>query len=248
MKGALIIFLCLVLSFAVLSSCQKAQEEQSAQQEAAPVVEEVKEIPAVCIWEDASIRADASFKAKWLSKMALGEKVIWLGKEKVDSTDDNRKFYKVRLSDGTEGWVWEHAIATDAKPAIAYKEAPIYRRPDLLTVTDVVLDTMEMVAIVGSDGDWIEVVGHKSEKKGWIQSKLVSIKDIDVAVGLLASKALNEKNKDLKKQKLEAIIDNPAFSASIFIEDIKNKIEDLKPKPEPETEVLQEADSTEITM
>ena len=76
MKGMLIVLLCLLLSVAFFSSCQKTQEQQVAEQEPAPVVEEVKEIPAVCIWEDASVRTGASFKAKWISNMALGEKVI----------------------------------------------------------------------------------------------------------------------------------------------------------------------------
>lgn len=250
MKVTLIVLFCLALSAAFITGCQKAQDQQAALQEAAPVVKEIKEIPAVCIWDDASVRVDASFKTKRLSSMALGEKVTWLGKEKIDSTDDNRRFLKVRLSDGTEGWTWESAIATEAKPAIVYKEAPIYRRPDLLTVTDVVLDTMDMVAIVGNDGDWIEVVGPKSTKKGWIQSKLVTSKDIDVAVGLLASKALDEDNKTKKKEKLQAIVDNPAFSASIFMEEINLKLKELEPKPEsePEVEVIQEADSTNIEM
>ena len=244
MKGTLIVLLCLIVSVAFFSSCQKTQERQVAEQEPAPVVEEVKEIPAVCIWDDASVRTDASFKAKWISNMALGEKVIWLGTEKVDSTDKNRKFLKIRLSDGSEGWVWESAIATNAKPAVTYKEAPIYRRPDLLTVTDKVFNVMDMVAVVGSDGDWIEVVGEKSEKKGWIQSNLVSTEEIDVAVGLLAGKALSEKDETKKKEKLQAIVDNPAFSASIFMEDLKQQLNDA----EPEDMEIEETDTSDVDM
>ena len=244
MKSTLIIFLCLILSAAITSSCQKAQEQQEAQQEPTPVVEEVKEVPSVCIWDGASVRADASMKAKWISAMALGEKVTWLGEDKIDSTDKNRKFLKLRLSDGTEGWSSEYVIATDAKPSVIYKEAPIYRRPDLLTVTETVFEPMEIVAITGTDADWIEVVGKEGKKKGWIQSKLVSTKDMDVAVALLAGKALREKNKEKMKDKLQSIIDNVAFTGSIFIEDIELKLNELQPE---EVE-MQEADSLSVTM
>ena len=244
MKSTLIIFLCLILSAAITSSCQKAQEQQEAQQDPPPVVEEVKEVRSVCIWDGASVRADASMKAKWISAMALGEKVTWLGEDKIDSTDKNRKFLKLRLSDGTEGWSSEYVIATDAKPSVIYKEAPIYRRPDLLTVTETVFEPMEIVAITGTDADWIEVVGKEGKKKGWIQSKLVSTKDMDVAVALLAGKALREKNKEKMKDKLQSIIDNVAFTGSIFIEDIELKLNELQPE---EVE-MQEADSLSVTM
>lgn len=244
MGKTLIVFFCLIVFAAITSSCQKSDESQVAQIEPQPVVEEVKEIPSVCIWNEASVRADASRKAKWISAMALGEKVIWLGEEKIDSTDKNRKFLHIRLSDGTEGWSSEYVIATDAKPSVTYKEAPIYRRPDLLTVTDNVFEPMEMVAIVGADGDWIEVIGKENKKKGWIQSKLVSIKDTDVAVGLLAGKALNEKNEDKKKEKLQTILNNTAFAGSIFLEDIELKLKEL----EPEEADIQEEDSSDISM
>jgi hypothetical protein len=244
MGKALSILICLILFVAISSSCQKTQEDQTAQQVPQPVVEEVKEIPSVCIWDGASVRADASMKAKWVSAMALGEKVIWLGEEKIDSTDKNRRFLKLRLSDGTEGWSSEYVIATDAKPSVIYKEAPIYRRPDLLTVTEAVFEPMEIVAVTGTDDDWIEVVGKENIKKGWIQSKLVSTKDMDVAVSLLASKALGEKNKDKKKEKLQSIIGNTAFAGSIFIEDLELKLKELQP----EEAEIQEVDSSGVSM
>ena len=244
MGKSLIIFLGVILIAAVTSSCQKKQEQQVVKEEPKPIVEEVKEVPSVCVWDGASVRADASMKAKWISAMALGEKVTWLGEEKIDSTDKNRRFLKIRLSDGTEGWSSEYVIATDAKPAVVYKEAPVYRRPDLLTVTDVVFEPMEIVAITGSDGDWIEVVGKENAKKGWIQSKLVSTKDTDVAVALLAGKALAEKKDEKKKEKLQSIIDNTAFAGSIFIEDLEMKLKEMQPE-EMET---QETDSSETMM
>jgi hypothetical protein len=242
MKKVSIIILSMIVFAAMINGCQKTEEKKVAQKPPEPPAPEVKEVPAVCIWDQASVRADASAKAKWISAMALGEKVTWLGEEKVDSSSKNRRYLHIRLSDGTEGWASEYVIATDAKPAVVYKEAPIYRRPDLLTVTESVFDPMEIVAIVGNDGDWIDVIGAENKKKGWIQSKLVSKNETDVAVALLTSKALAEKNEEKRKEKLQDIIDNTAFAGSIFLEDIELKLAEMQPE-EPEMQVADSVDS-----
>jgi len=244
MRKASVIFLCMIVFAAVIIGCQKTEENQAAQKPPAPPEPEVKEIPAVCIWDQASVRADASSKAKWISAMALGEKVTWLGEEKEDPASKSRKYLHIRLSDGTEGWASEYVIATDAKPAVVYKEAPIYRRPDLLTVTERIYEPMEIVAVVGSDGDWIDVIGAENNKKGWIQSKMVSTNETDVAVALLTTKAIAEKDEEKRKEKLQDIVDNTAFAGSIFIEDIESKLAEMQPeKPE-----MQVADSVESMM
>ena len=160
--------------FSVVFSCQKGDESKTLEKKTVPVVQEKKEIPVVCIWDDASVRAEPSVKAKKISALALGEKVIWLGGEKSDQADKKRKYLKIRLSDGTEGWASEIAVAKNAKPSIIVKKTPIYLRPDLLTLTSNELEPMDMVAVLEEENDWLEVVGEKRQQKGWIQSDMVS--------------------------------------------------------------------------
>ncbi|MEJ2055954.1 MAG: hypothetical protein P8X42_18735, partial [Calditrichaceae bacterium] len=76
----------------------------------------------------------------------------------------------------------------------------------------------------------------------WIQSKLVSKNETDVAVALLTSKALAEKNEEKRKEKLQDIIDNTAFAGSIFLEDIELKLAEMQPE-EPEMQVADSVDS-----
>ncbi len=229
-----IILLCLVIT-----ACQTEVSKEKVADTEVPVVEEKKEIPSVCIWDKASIRAEPSRKAKWISAMALGEKVTWLGEASFDSTDKNREYLLLRLSDGTEGWASEYAIAVEATPAAIINKASIYRRPDLLTITDYEFLPMELIAVLKTNNEWIEVTGKENKKKGWIQSKFISSKDENVAVALLAMKAFAEKDETKKKEKIEFILDNTQFANSIFKGELEKKLQELTK----EELVVEEADS-----
>ena len=87
---------------------------------------------AICIWNNASLRAGPSSGDKWLSSISLGEIVTLLGESKVDSTDNNLEYLKVKLSDGKEGWVSSYLLIPGGKSAALTEKAVIYKRPDLL--------------------------------------------------------------------------------------------------------------------
>lgn len=227
-----VFFTALIVIGLSLYSCQTETKEEPVKEEVVQKVEEKKEIPSVCIWDEASLRAQPSRKAKWLSAMALGEKVTWLGKTVIDSSNKNREYLYIRLSDGTEGWASAYVIAKEARPSVAAKKAAIYRRPDLLTATNKEFLPMEVAAILKSENDWIEVVGKENKKKGWIQSNLVSISDEDIAVALLAAKALAEKDSEKQIEKLKDIVNNTAFANSMFLETLREKLNELNPENE----------------
>jgi hypothetical protein len=222
--------LILVMLFEIIIfNCQKGDEKKAFEKKTVPVVPEKKEIPSVCIWDDASVRAEPSVEAKKLSALALGEKVTWLGEEESDQADTKRKYLKIRLSDGTEGWASEIAVTKNAKPSIIVKKTPIYLRPDLLTLTNSELEPMDMVAVLKKENDWLEVIGEKREHNGWIQSDIVSFKEEDIAAALLARKALAEGDDKEKRAKIKSLLKNPAFAYSIFSSELKRKLHELSP-------------------
>jgi hypothetical protein len=232
MKKMFIIGLLLLLC--TILACEKQEADPVVEE---PVVEKVIEkVEAVCIWDKGSLRKEPNRKAKWISNLALGEKMIWTGEAFIDSTDKNRRFLKMLLSDGTEGWTADYFVVTNAKPAVLVKDASIYSRPDLVTETDKDFKEMEIVAVESAQDDWLKVVGEKKEKKGWIQSKSVSVSDVNVAVALLSAKAMGEKEVEDKIEKLEAIINNSSFSSSIFIQKLSDQLNDLKSPQETSTE------------
>ena len=191
-------------------------------------VEVVKETPSVCVWNKGSVRDMPSRNAKWLSGMALGEKVVWTGETVVDSSDQNRTYHKVRLSDGTEGWASEYVLALDAIPGIVIKNAQIFRRPELITLTSDIYEPMSFVAILDSKDDWIQVKGEENKLKGWIKFSAVSTKDEDITAGLLAYKALKEKDPEKKVQNIQALLDNPLLSNSIFMPKLQDSLNHIE--------------------
>ncbi len=211
------LFVLSELVLMILFGCQGQKKTEIVQ-------EEIKAIPSVCIWDKGAVRAAPSKDGKWLSSLSLGEEVIWLGITAVDSSDRNRGYYKIQLSDSTTGWASQYVIATDAKPSVIIKQAGIYRRPDILTGIEQTFEPMEMVAVEQTENDWIKVVGAERKKKGWIKKEAVSRENVDVAVGVLATRALEEQKPELKKEKIEAIINNPAFQSSVFIPELKKML------------------------
>jgi hypothetical protein len=209
--------------------CQNEKKITTNEGKTIAVAEGKEGIPSVCIWDKATVRSEPSQKGKWISSIALGEKILCLGEDKIDSSDKNRKYYKVRLSDGKEGWVSEYSLSIDAKPSVAMLKTPIYLRPDLVTVTDKEFTLMEFIAVSKPENEWCEAKGSEGKKKGWIKSSSVSFKDEDITVALLAGKALAETDKDRKRQKIESIVNNPAFSGSIFINSLNSFLEEMTP-------------------
>jgi len=190
-----------------------------------------KAIPTVCIWDEGVLRSEATLKSSLVSNMALGEKVIWLGGSSID-TVKNITFLNVELSDGTTGWASKSLLATDAFPAVTVIKEFIYRRPDLVTETKVMFEPMEILAVTKVAGDWVEVVGEKNMKSGWIHAKNVSKTDTDVAVAILAKKALAEKEVAKKVEKIEFILKNAAFKGSVFESKLEEELEKYT-TPEP---------------
>ncbi|MFQ5603434.1 MAG: SH3 domain-containing protein [bacterium] len=216
----LFVFLSLMLFF-FTTGCQKQSEQKV---EALPPEPVAQEQPAVCIWDGASVRAQPSRAARMLSSLSLGETLTFLGHSTVDSTDKNREYYKIRLSDGKEGWTSSYLVVVDARAAAVVKKSYLYKRPDLLTVTDETFEPMNMVAVVSEQSDWLEVIGEKRKKKGWIKNRDLSFKDIDVAVAILAVKAMRVNDDAKQKEQLSAIVENPVFSESVFIEELQQRL------------------------
>jgi hypothetical protein len=189
----------------------------------------------VCIWDKAVLRTEPSLEnGKWISSVTLGEKVTWLNESYVDSANNNREFLKIRLSDGKEGWTLAYLLVRNARPAAVTQKVYVYSRPDILTITEKAFDPMEMIAITKFEKDWLEVVGNQRKKSGWIKNEGISLKDADVAVAILASKALAEDDIQKKQAKLQAIIENPDLENSVFINAIRNM---LMPVPSMEEEM-----------
>lgn len=192
----------------------------------------------VCIWEGVPFRKEPHTNGKWISSISLGETLTYLGEAKTDEKT-KKEFYKVELSDGTQGWARSYGLLIDAKIAVITKEGTVYKRPDLLTVTNDKFKPFNLIAVTDTKEEWLEVVGNQKKIKGWISDEMVSFEKEDIAVAVLITKKLK---KDATASELRTFIDNIPYEGSVFVEMLEKQYTELL-----ESETLNIEDDTEIT-
>jgi hypothetical protein len=177
----------------------------------------------VCIWDGVPVREEPSKDGKWLSKISLGESLFFLGETAVDSTDNNREYIKVELSDGKIAWASSYGLVIDGSVAAVKEKVPVYERPDLLTLTKKEFKEMDILAIEEVKEDWIKVIGQKKKIKGWIKKSVVTENKEDIAVAILASKLLM-KDGEIVPEKIEEFLESLPYKNSFFNQYIKSQI------------------------
>ena len=184
-----------------------------------------QEIVGVSVWDRISTRSQPLRSSPRITLLSLGESFIYLDSFAIDSSYNNTKFLKARLSDSTVVWVYGFASVLDAKPAVVKNEIPLYLRPDLLTITADRMSAMEIVAVVEEWDNWIKVVNEKKEKQGWIKKEYVSYDTIDLAFALLAKRNLEEEDPEQKIRNLEELLDHNPYPRTIFIPEIRRRVD-----------------------
>jgi len=226
-KGCkMIIIASLLAAWFAFPSCTKKNETAVDKTSNAGSVEIKKEDKAVCIIEGASLwKTPGKGKDNWLSSLSLGEMVVWLNESKVDTADNNREYIKVGLSDGKIGWVSSYCVLKDAEAGAIKEDAPIYKRPDLLTITPKKLSSMDIVAVLQTKDGLSEIVGENQKNKGWVKSELITTNKEDVTVAILANKKFKENPKTPKEMLIKDIIENTPYPNSYFIGYLKREID-----------------------
>ena len=228
-----VLFLCL--------SCNSKSEKKAGSSENSDILEIgdtdinnlSKASTAICLWPKVGLRDKPGRKnTKYLTTIYFGENVTFLDEHK--KAEDDKEYLKVQLSDGSEGWVYEHLFALGGELAIIEKETELYKRPDIMTFEGKKLEPMDMVVIFESEEqeDWHEVTSMKREKKGWIQGDIDAIQnEIDVKLGILYWRAMEE-SPEKKFELLENILANPNFKKSRLIENVNEALYDNDGKGE----------------
>lgn len=206
-----------------LYACSNSTVEETVEK-----VPDHKQITGVSVWDKISTRDLPRRNSSSATLLSLGESFIYLDTFAIDSSYRNTKFLKARLSDSSIVWVYDFASVLNAKPAVITNEVPLYMRPDLLTISEKSMNTMEIVAVVEEWDSWIKVVGEKKEKNGWIKKDYISNKKVDLAFALLAKRKLEEQNPEQKIENLENLLENNPYPNSIFITEIRNRLDQEK--------------------
>lgn len=146
----------------------------------------------------------------------------------IDSSYNNTKFLKARLSDSSVVWVYGFASELNAIPAVITTEVPLYMRPDLLTITEKRMKVMDIVALSEERDNWVKVVSEKKEKVGWIKTEYISNNNIDLAFALLARRKLEEADQEQKVKNIEELLENNPYPNTIFISELERILDDEK--------------------
>ena len=147
----------------------------------------------------------------------------------------SKKVYtKVKLIDGKEGRTPKRFMAINGKVAVMLESASVYQSPDLLTKTEKKYSAMDIVAVTGKQGDWLQVKGKRGEGKyieeAWIKSSNISESTVDIATAKFANIALAKETMTLRIQALKEVLANNDLAGSSFVDLLKDKIADYESK------------------
>jgi len=213
------VYLTIILIFS-MPGCKNATTNQISTSNT-----DSTKIIGVSVWDRISARSEPLRNSSRVSLLSMGEKFIYLDTFAIDSSYNNTKFLKARLSDSAIVWVYDFASVLNAKPAVVTKEVPLYLRPDLLTISDEKLGTMEIVAVEEVWDEWIKVVSEKKEKRGWIKKEFITYQEIDLAFALLVKRDLEVEDPGLRLQTLQELYDNNPYPNTVFIPALKSEID-----------------------
>jgi hypothetical protein len=118
-------------------------------------------------------------------------------------------------------WVPAFSLVTGASPAVVKKEAAVYLRPDLLTITDKTIGAMEIIAVMENQDDWIRFHSARKKQHGWIQAEAISDDKADIAFSLYAGRILDEKSSKTFPEKIDSILDYNLYPNSVFVSLLK---------------------------
>lgn len=219
MKVKLIFYLCIIL-LPIINACDSSTPKESVQS-----VSDDPRIIGVSIWDRISTRGEPRRAASSTTLLSLGESFLYLDTFAIDSSYNNTKFLKARLSDSSIVWVYGFATVLNAQPAVITKEVPLYMRPDLLTITDKRINAMEIVAVIEEWDNWIKVVNEKKERVGWIEEDFITYHTIDLAFALIAKRKFEEEDPEKRIENLEDLLENNPYPNSIFIPELIERLD-----------------------
>lgn len=182
----------------------------------------------VCVYEKHYIKDKPSKDGKSFTSISRGETIQDLGESITDETDKKPVVYhKIRLSDGKEGWAAASGIRVNATAAVFTVAASVYSRPDPLTITDVKKQPMNFVAITERNDDWAKIAWTEgySPKEGWVKSNALTTSKEEVATAILITRKLEAKDNIPAIDKMKSLITDAPYPGSIFIEELKKKVE-----------------------
>lgn len=204
---------------------ESASEKEEPEEDAAPVSQPVQ---AVSIYDGLYFRNGPSSNETAVYRLKKGEIVTWMGESAVDQRDERKwEFFRIRLTDGSDGWALSYYIVPEATPAAVISRASIYSKNNLISKTDENLEPMDIIAVLEEQDEWLKVVFDDKAREFWIKPGHISKAEVDIAVANQVMNALSVESDEEKAEKLKAVLDEEAFTDSIFIPLIESDLQEI---------------------
>ena len=173
--------------------CRKSTTAESpASAPVADVAAPVQDNPnQIVVTQRTAILPEPDAKAKSLAVVQSGETLVFLGDSAESPTGKNESFYKVKLSDGTEGWACNYGLIL-GHPGAALLETPVYQRPTILAPTHGKLPLGQLVGVQGTQDDFVKVAASRWQS-GWVRKSDISTDPADVLAAALVGPAMAKK-------------------------------------------------------
>ena len=217
------LFTTLYLTISIFIISCSSQSGEITKDESATVAEQVKAVNMYNYSKNGlQVLKDVTNPKSHLTFIQLGEVVTLLGE--TDSLN-NREYAKVQLSDGNIGWSMSNYLIANAKPAAIIEETNLYERPNVINKTSKTLNNIDIVAITDESDGWLQVTGINTIKKGWISKDAVSQKEEDVAMAVLAIKAVFDVKGKLLTDKIEEFLKSAPYPQSTICRTLQAELD-----------------------
>lgn len=175
---------------------------------------------AYCLWDNIAVRATPTEDGKYLTSLAIGERVEFLDSTVTDESSAKKYEYTlVRLSDQKEGWARADFIFNNVRLAAVKEESRIYSRPDLLTASKNNFHAMDLVAIREAQDGWREVIGvPRGEgwyRNGWLPADKLLEGNVAARSAALLAKAMKQDSK-VKAEMIQNLLQDQELTDAVY--------------------------------
>ena len=245
-------FLAAPASFAMLLSlaaCKKDPDPQGAAagaSDSAAVAESTAvDVNTLTVTQRTVVYPTQDVKAKSSVMVQAGETLQFLGDSVENPGSKGESVYKVKLSDGSEGWVRNYGVVFGAS-AVLIGDASVYQRPTALAPIKTVLRIGQLVGMHedGPDG-FVRVVASRWQF-GWVLKASLSTATPDIVAGAKATAAIGKKSGlEAAEAALAALPDRSTAIAMAFQARVDSAAAANREDAPTETEVSSENEPTD---
>lgn len=189
------LFAFAALSLLAVAGCKKSKtaDPQAADGAATGANASTEDPDRILVTARTAIYPQAKDSGKSLALLQAGESVTFLH-DSLENPGKKEWFYKVRLSDGTEGWARNYGMML-GKPAVSLSVQSFYQRPDFMSTKTGELQVAQLVVIQATQDEFVKVAPTRW-KSGWVRLADISTDKDEIVAAALASRDLGKNPMD----------------------------------------------------